>query len=441
VRNNAAHGKDAAKADIAGLDQGLTAAEDAVDALARSMVLLTNPAKAADQALGGVQVSLDHLDEVLANPREWDTLPDAIAAATQAAAEFGAALTGMFDQLRAVTEQSEQRRLSLGLEIAALRGSTDTSNLFNKALADTQARFLAADSATGKLTQIDRLIDLERQKAEASIAQIQQFGALAQSVQQQLFGIRFGQAQAGGDASGVAFLERAFSDALQKFRTTTGDERVTAGGRVQELIQQLLDQGSSVLGPGSSRFEALQQKSIDALQEIAGVVGTGDTQAEDIKAIREALAGRLETLGQISQDLLKDQGDALRKELGDRFTPAEIEKALADPTFEAILVSKAQKEILDKIQENTLDMRIALEESLNKEQRANYDKRTGNPADARTSASGGNSTGTTTVGPAGVAPVTINVTITGDTGLLPDVITDAVTRGLKRAGYNPAVAA
>lgn len=351
-------GKKAREA-VTAIVAGLASAEEFAETLRRRMELLRDPAKAADQAFGEVQARLDAISAVRVD--NLDELDEVVQSVEQAIDGLGQALTGLFDTARALTADAAERRLRGGIEIAALRGGTDFTGLFDRAIREETLRFFETRTPAAQLGSVDRLAALERERADAAISAVTARGQIAASVRDQLFGLRFQEAETFGGAAALTFLGDALQKALGDFRSSDGEERNDAATRAQQLIQQQLALGGELFGQGSSRFTGLRDAAIAALEEIAGEVGTPEDMAADIRAIREALADRLEQLGTIQQTLLAKQIAAVTRELGERFTPEEIAAGVADANFAALLVNREQLEVAVLMEEHLRVMRNALE--------------------------------------------------------------------------------
>lgn len=349
-----------AQDDLAGLEAGLGVIEEAVDALGRTMESLVSPSALLRHAFGDIQVALNEVNVALANPAAWDQLPELMGDAISAVDAWGEAIAGTIDQLRAVEDAERQRRLALGLEIAELRGTTDVSGLFNVALADTQARFLKAESAGARLAAVENLIAIERSKAEAAIRDLvarSPLAGIADDVRAEIGALRV--SLAGEGVPGFNELARQLTQAQADFRTAPDEERAAAAGRVRELIGATLGAAGETFGTGSARFAAAQEQAIAQLEAILTASEADEKRLrDDVRAIRETLADRLDTLGTIASDISDVLASDLRSALIEAgLTPEEIEAAVADPVTAQLLIANEQKELLEQIEANTRDFR------------------------------------------------------------------------------------
>lgn len=335
-----------------------------------------DPAAPLRELFADVQAAFD----TLATVKKPKDLRDAGVAVIEGLQGLGDGLVGLVAQLVEARVAIEDRVLALGEEEDALRKSTDTHHRYDDVISITERRLAEQTSAAGRVAQIERLIGLERARAQAEITDIQEaatvrlealqdelegidaLAGIAAGIRDQIQAIQFSQLET--PLAQLAFLGDELARQQTRFRTEPeDDERAEAAQEVSALIGQQLQLAAQIFGPGSSEFLALQRQGLAALAEIeaettpaeerrdAILEESRDIQEETrdkIDAINATLAGTLERLGGPLTAALEEQRAALETAVTETLATLgiDIDDVLGDPVAAQVRIQTA---ILEEI--------------------------------------------------------------------------------------------
>ncbi len=272
---------------------------------------------------------------------------------------WGDAVLALIQQVADGIVAIEDYGIALDQELASLRDVEIGLGGFDAALASATERLALAVSATGKLAATERLMTLEREKAAAQIENLQAelsgvsaLAGLRDTVRAQIADLE-DLSSAGG--SSLDLLAEQIADARGRFfGAGTDEERATAAQDLQGLLAEQVTLAGDTFGLASSEFAAIRQAALDDLHSIELAAIDAETREEeiaaDIKAIRVALADRLEALGTAALALLGTQLQEQRDILSTIFPdPEELDRILSDPAIATLAVLGKQTEYLEVI--------------------------------------------------------------------------------------------
>ena len=246
--------------------------------------------------------------------------------------------------------------LALGEEVDALRKSTTTASRYNDVISITERRLAQQTSATGRVTQLERLIALSRGRANAEIGDLQEaaqkaspLAGLAAGLRDQIFGIRLGQTS--NPIAQLSQIGLRLTEEQRAFRAG-GPNQATAAQNISQLVAAQLERAASTYGLGSTEFQSVQKRSIAALQEIEAAAHAAESVQLDtlaaIEKVQLTLADTLERLGgpliaaqEAARDQLAAGLEAALKPLG-----LSLDDVLGDPLVSQVAI---QTKILEQI--------------------------------------------------------------------------------------------